>query len=323
MSLFKNKFMEIRAAAGKPTVGEVFIYSYIAAMELWGDEVTPQTIQDALGALGNVSQLHIYINSPGGDVFAGHTIYNIFNRHPAEKIVHVDGVAASIATCIAMVGKKIIMPKNTFMMIHHAWRGSVGNAAKLRKDADDLERINESVIAMYLDRTGMEREELIPMLDAETWLSAEECVKLGLADEVEGAVTVAASLIGDTLAINGAEFDLSEYRNRPKVEALSVAPLPTSEPPAPIQGAGRVLSAENEGHIRSAHVAAKNAADALGKVLDKLGTSEEEPAEEEPENSGGETPTAEVIAPPETDTRSEAVAHLQTLKAQIQTKRRR
>lgn len=225
MSLLKNNFMEIRAAA-KPKAVDVYIYNEISSQEFWGDEVTPQTIKDALDAVPEANEIHIYINSPGGDVFAGHTIYNIFKRHSAKKIVHVDGVAASIASIIALCGDKLVMPKNTFLMLHHAWRFAAGNAEKLRKAADDLERINESLIAIYLDKSGMKREELIAMLDAETWLSAEECLALRFADEVEGAVQVAACSSDNIYTFNGKSYDLGGYRNRPNVEVVAELPTP-------------------------------------------------------------------------------------------------
>lgn len=138
----------------------------------------------------DVPQINIYINSFGGSVFEGTAIYNQLKRHPAHKTVYVDGFACSIASVIAMAGDEVIMPKNTLMMIHNAWTVSMGNAAELRKAADDLDVINSAGRNAYLEKAGdrMTEEELVAMMDAETWLNAEDCLRLGLADSLADEV---------------------------------------------------------------------------------------------------------------------------------------
>ena len=107
-------------------------------------------------------------------------------RHPAKKVVYIDGFACSIASVIAMAGDEIIMPTNAMMMIHNAWMCACGNAAELRKAADDLETINSAGRGAYLAKAGdkLNEEELIALMDAETWLTAEDCLRLGLADTI-------------------------------------------------------------------------------------------------------------------------------------------
>lgn len=132
----------------------------------------------------NVTEIHIFINSYGGSVFEGTAIYNQLKRHTAKKVVHIDGFACSIASVIAMAGDEIIMPANALMMIHNMWMGVYGNAAELRKAADDLDTINAAGRKAYLARTGdkLTEEKLVEMMDAETWLTAEQCIAYGFAD---------------------------------------------------------------------------------------------------------------------------------------------
>jgi ATP-dependent protease ClpP protease subunit len=129
--------------------GELTLYGEISNETWWGDEVTPKEFKSDLDNLGEIDTLNIYINSPGGDVFAGQTIYSILKRHKAHKNVYIDGLAASIASVIAMAGNTIFMPKNAMMMIHNPWTVGMGNADEFRKLAEDLDKIRESLIAAY------------------------------------------------------------------------------------------------------------------------------------------------------------------------------
>ncbi len=285
----------MRVQAEDPKVGEIYLYSEIASSTWWGDEVTPKAFKEDLDALGSVDELRIYVNSPGGDVFAGVAIGNMIKRHKAPmKKAYVDGLAASIATIIVASCDKVVMYENAMQMVHNPWTFMFGgyNADQLIKMAEDLAMIREPLIATYVSKTGLSREEVIALMDAETWMDAATCKEKGFCDEVEEAKRVAASLKGDTLNINGSEFDLSRYKNRPQVGVMAAAPpidpaaLATlrgamviegslNDQPGTILAAGRVLSKENEEHIRSAH-------DALMKVLSQLdGNPEEAPASTE------------------------------------------
>lgn len=223
----KARFWSFRPRA-ETNAAELLLYGIISSESWWGDEVTPLQFKADLDALGDIDELHIYINSDGGDVFAGQAIHSMLKRHSAHKVAHVDGLAASIASVIPMAADEVLMPRNTMMMIHNPWTWGVGNAADFRKMADDLDKIRESLIAAYLDKSGMDRDELIALMDAETWLTADEAVEYGLADRVEDAKAVAASLSADGLVINGQQMDLSRYRNVPK---LLVAQPPEPQTP--------------------------------------------------------------------------------------------
>lgn len=200
----------MKMSAENNNSADIFIYGEITkyAWEEYG-EVSSITFKNELDELGDVEVIHLYINSPGGSVFEGITIGNMLTRHKARVIVHVDGVAASIASVIAMAGDEIRMPKNAMMMIHNAWTFAWGNAKELRKVADDLDRISNSSMQSYLQKAGdkLSEEKLQEMLDAETWLSADEALEVGLCDTVEAANQAVASI--------NEEF-LQKYKNVPK-----------------------------------------------------------------------------------------------------------
>ena len=138
-----------------------------------------------LQGLASGDTVNLYINSMGGSVKEALGIYSVLQRCPATVIAYIDGFAASAASVIAMAASKVIMPRNTAMMIHNAAWWAYGNPAELRKSADDLEVINMAAIQSYSMHAGdkLPRDRLQPMLDAETWLTAEDCVSCGLADE--------------------------------------------------------------------------------------------------------------------------------------------
>mgnify|MGYP003936175649 CR=1 FL=1 len=188
-------------------IGELYLYSEIADTTWWGDETTPKQFKEELDSLGDIDTLNVYINSPGGDVFAGITIYNMLKRHPATKNVYIDGLAASIASVIAMAGDSIIMPKNAMMMIHKAWGVCIGNANDMRKFADDLEKIEESIVESYMTKASISEDEIKSMMDAETWLSAEECYGYGLCTEVVEEKKMAACI---------SDKFMKNYKNVPK-----------------------------------------------------------------------------------------------------------
>ena len=160
----------------------LFLNGTIAEDSWFDDDVTPQMFKEELmDGNGNIT---VWINSPGGDCVAAAQIYNMLREYEGKVTVKIDGIAASAASVIAMAGDEIVMPKNTMMMIHNMWMGAVGNAAQLRKAADDLDVINAAGRQAYLDKAGdkLSEEALAQMMDAETWLTAQQCIDLGLAD---------------------------------------------------------------------------------------------------------------------------------------------
>ena len=193
--------------------GELLLYGDISDSTWWGDEITPKNFKEELDSLGDIKTLNVYINSGGGDVFAGQAIYSMLKRHSATVNVYVDGLAASIASIIAMAGDNVKMPKNAMLMVHNPWSFGMGNANDFRKLADDLDKVRESMISVYEDKTGMEKEKIVELLDAETWMTAEEAIEFGFADEIEEEKQVAASLNNRIFAINGLKVDITRYKN--------------------------------------------------------------------------------------------------------------
>lgn len=182
---------------------EVFIYDIIDPF--FG--IGAKQFADDLKEIGDVKTINVRINSPGGDVFDGLAIFNQLDRHKARIVVDVDGLAASIASIIAMAGDEIRMAANSMMMIHDPWTIAVGNAVELRETADTLEQIGNQLVGTYARRTGTDSEQLETWMADETWFSAEEAKEHGFADTVIEPNAVAASV---------KDFDLSRFKNTPK-----------------------------------------------------------------------------------------------------------
>lgn len=164
---------------------EIYLYGDVESDGWWSDsETSAKSFKDRLEELKDITQINLHINSLGGDVIEGIAIFNLLKQHPAKINVYIDGFACSIASVIAMAGDTVCMPKNTMMMIHNCWSHVVGNAKEMRKTADDLEKIMETSIESYLSKINISREELVELLDNETWLTAEECYQKGFADEL-------------------------------------------------------------------------------------------------------------------------------------------
>lgn len=190
---------------------EIDIYGFIDSTTVEGVTISPQTIRNQLKAMGDVDEVVVNINSNGGDVFSGVTIYNMLKRFDAHITVNVDGLAASIASVIAMAGDTINMPGNAMLMVHNAWTIGEGDARKFKKQAEDLERINSVVFNSYVDKNpDIDHALLQDYMDEETWLTAKEAKKLGLIDNITENSRVAAAT---TSTILGGEKFMTRYRN--------------------------------------------------------------------------------------------------------------
>ena len=196
MPKHKSWFLIRNAAHG---VGEISIYDEIG---LWG--VDARQFRDDLSALGDVHALNVYINSPGGDVFDGLAIHSMLARHPAKVTVNVDGIAASIASVIAMAGDEVLMPEGTMMMIHDPSGVVMGTADDMRDLAEALDKVKQSLVSAYRNKSGLDDARLAELMSEETWLTAAEAVELGLADRITEPVKMAANL------------NLSRFKNPPE-----------------------------------------------------------------------------------------------------------
>ncbi|MFU8832114.1 MAG: head maturation protease, ClpP-related [Wenzhouxiangella sp.] len=213
---------KIQAEAGSK-VANVSIRGYIGE---WG--VSDREFIRDVEAAGEVEEIHVSINSRGGEVDHGLAIYNYLRNHPALVTVRVEGVAASSASIIAMAGDTIIMPANAMMMVHNPWTFAIGNAAELHKVAADLEKFEAALMATYMARTDKPEAEIKALLDGDTWLLAEEAKELGFADIVEPLRKSAAAAMAE--ALNVPDEILA------KIQAMDEPESPTPEPeqdPAP------------------------------------------------------------------------------------------
>ena len=167
---------------------EILIYEDIGA-DYFGDGVTAKSIHQQLSEIDG--DLTIRINSLGGDVFEGHAIYNLIRGYSrGTTTAVVDGIAASAASVIAMGADEVVMPPNAMLMIHDPWTFAVGNSADMLKTAEILETIKQTIVSVYVDKTGLESSEVSDMMSAETWLEGSAAEELGFARTDEAAQMV-------------------------------------------------------------------------------------------------------------------------------------
>lgn len=218
-----------RMKASGDRQADIYIYDEIG---YWG--VTARQFAGSLKGLGELDHINLHIHSPGGDVFDGIAIYNLLNSHPASKTVYIDGLAASMASVIAMVGNPVIMPENAMMMIHKPWGVTGGDARDMRDYADLLDKVEAVLIPSYAKKTGKTTDELTGMLGEETWMTAQECIEHGFADQLTPAVQAMARINSKRIE----EFDamprnLKHMITPPKATAQAPAPAPQPVPAAP------------------------------------------------------------------------------------------
>lgn len=242
----KKVMWEIKQAAAEGTL-DLYIYGDVEAdyLDFWTwslveSETSAQKFREELSAHPNVNQLNVFINSNGGSVFEGTAIYNQLKRHPAHKTVFIDGFACSIASVIAMAGDEVVMPRNALMMIHNMSMGVSGNSAELRKAADDLDIINNAGRQAYLLKSNgkIEEQVLAELMDAETWLTAEQCIEYGFADRFADQD---ADMSGAAAVLQKANLNLNQRLEIQKslaaqLRQLCAAPKPNPEknPPPPV-----------------------------------------------------------------------------------------
>lgn len=195
----------------KGKTGEIWLYDSVGAG--WFGGMSANDFVKELKNLGKVDTINLHINSPGGAVFDGVAIYNALKGHPARVEVDVDGVAASIASVIAMAGHEIRIADNAMMMIHDPYTMAAGDAAELRKSADLLDQIALVIRSTYAKRTGQDEAQIGAMMAAETWMTASEAFEQGFADAVTAEQRAAASM----------NFDFSAFRHAPKNIGTSAA----------------------------------------------------------------------------------------------------
>lgn len=201
--------MEFRNEASSQ---ELYFYGDIVS-DTWGkwcdEDKCPQDVLEILNSIDDNKDLNIYINSGGGSVYAGLAIYNQLKRKKCNKVVRVDGLAASIASVIMLAGDKVIIPKTAQTMIHDPWMGVWGgfNAAEFRKMADDLDACGETILNVYAEnlKEGISVDEIKTMMYEETWLTGEKAAKYFNIEVEDSAIAIAC-----------ASNYFNRYRNTPE-----------------------------------------------------------------------------------------------------------
>ncbi len=183
-----KQWYEIKNKADK---AEIWIYEEIGEDFWTGGGITAKSFQKELAEI-KAGQIDLHINSPGGLVFEGITIYNLLKQHPANVTTYIDGLAASIASVIALAGDKVVMADNGLFMVHNVYGGCVGTANDMRGFADRLDKVEGSTIKAYTSKTGKTDDEIKTLLDAETWMTADEALEMGFVDEISGEMDMAA-----------------------------------------------------------------------------------------------------------------------------------
>ena len=188
-----EKWYNIQNKAGE--TADIYIFDEIGTYGV--------TAQDFISEIKGLKDMpiNLRINSLGGDVFDGMAMYNVIKRREAKTTVYIEGIAASIATIIALGADEVIMAENSLFMIHNAWGGTSGEAKDMRKTAETLDKITSELTDIYVKKTGLSYDALAEMMDEESWLNAQEAFDLGFIDTISDSIKVAA------------KYDVSKFKN--------------------------------------------------------------------------------------------------------------
>lgn len=229
-------------------------------------------LQEILSKNKNIPTVNVYINSPGGSVNEGIAIYNILKRTRAYVRVFIDGFACSIASVIAMAGNAIYMPKSSMQMVHNAWTVAMGNSEELRKVADDLDKINEVVISAYMSKFKGTEKELRKLLDDESYLTAEECLKYGLCTKIVDDSENTQSNVEEGLDATTNMFEnkltkLVSIKNAIKdLDAEIVEPETANEPKGEVVNEGETVNEADKLQMAHTNVTEKEVRDNVEKT---------------------------------------------------------
>lgn len=256
-----KKYWIIRQQAKAPKVLELYIYGEIQGNyrdwlsgEVVESETSAEYIRKEISAFGDISRLELHINSFGGSVYEGNAIANMIRRLKCETVAYIDAFACSAASVIACACKNVVMPRNTVLMIHNPWQVALGNAKELRKVADDLDVLGAAFRTIYLDKAGdkLTEDKLVELLDAETYLTAEQAHDIGLCDEIEDFDAIMQEPDEDTKGSAAkAHIDLDKLcamvHNKPEPAEPEQEPQANAEPePEPTKPEPDTTKAESE-----------------------------------------------------------------------------
>ena len=190
---------------------EVILYGSIGSDEYW-DDISDKAFKQDIENLGDVENITLHINSPGGSVFSAVAIANTLKNHKAKVTANIDGLAASAATIITSACDTVRMPKNALFMIHNPITFAYGNNQEMQKTVEMLDKVKNSIIETYLNKTKTDKETLSELMDNETWMNAEEAKEYGFIDEILDE-NVEKEVIENKLIINNMAFDISKFKN--------------------------------------------------------------------------------------------------------------
>lgn len=203
----KRGFFRAEAAEGADEA-TIYLYDQIVSDELtaeWWGGVAPQTFVKELLAI-DAPVIHLRINSPGGDVFAGRVMEQAIREHKSKVIAHIDGYAASAASYVALAADEVVIAPGGMFMIHKAWSIGYGNSDDLLQLASLLDKIDGTLADTYVRETKNERQQILDWMLAETWFTADEAIAHGFADRISESEKAKAQV----------RFDLSAYAHAPK-----------------------------------------------------------------------------------------------------------
>ena len=190
---------------------ELILYGSIGSDEYW-DDISDKVFKQDIENLGDVENITLHINSPGGSVFSAVAIANTLKNHKAKVTANIDGLAASAATIITSACDTVRMPKNALFMIHNPITFAYGNNQEMQKTVQMLDKVKNSIIETYLNKTKTDKETLSELMDNETWMNAEEAKEYGFIDEILDE-NVEKEVIENKLIINNMAFDISKFKN--------------------------------------------------------------------------------------------------------------
>lgn len=201
----------------------LYLNGPIAEETWWGDEVTPRLFKDEL--LGGSGNITVWINSPGGDVFAAAQIYNMLMDYTGKVTVKIDGLAASAASVIAMAGSDVYMTPVSMLMIHNPSTIAIGDSEEMLRAKALLDEVKESIINAYELKSGLSRAKLSHLMDAETWMNAHKAVELGFADKILFAESEEPQGTGEALIFSRAAVTNSLLGKIPKPRPKTGTPI--------------------------------------------------------------------------------------------------
>lgn len=221
-----NKFWNWTVNNNDEKTERILTLSGVIAEESWfDDEVTPKIFRDEL--MSGEGDITVWINSPGGDCIAAAQIYNMLLEYKGNVTIKIDGIAASAASVVAMAGNKVIMSPVSMLMIHNPMTMAAGDTTEMKKAISMLTEVKESIINAYELKTGMSRDKIAKLMDAETWMDANRAVELGFADEIlsrESSVKQSAMMYSENV-VSRKLWNKMSAKYRPKEQGRTVAAL--------------------------------------------------------------------------------------------------